>query len=1094
MPSIWGDIVVWKEDVSSLLNDIYGYNMSSGEYFLVCNSSNRDSPQIWGDVVVWTRWQSSDADVCGCRLSTGEEFEVVAINSSYQYFPALTGNTYTVAWQDLRNSNWDIYGATLVFPTPTPSPSATPTATLNIINTSVNLSSVTIYDPEERTSHPCAGMDTYVYLTIGEDAVRIDGPWISSGDGVDTASLFYLENESIEILDDGFWVTVNPQLAYNVSARDFENEVNLAQVLLGMGNGTINSTFIFAAVGDGVAHDLTITALVNGSSIRSTTPVTIEARDASDCMPDLNVWDKWEEWVVPNVSYIVHYEIGNSGGANASAGHNASLYVEGSLVETQEVSVNLSPWSSYIGQFNTTVNWSGPYDNVTVCADEFDEVMEWYEGNNCAYNTWPPQPTPTPSPSATPTPTPSVTPTATATPELPDPVCVFVNWGFESGNFSGWTNVTGNVSGPNFSELTPWNVTTGGDGFFGDGYPLEGTFFAQNGFDGSAGLFYDIYQEVAIPATANTAVLFWHDRIQWDLVFEGNPMLPRTYNVTLQPSGGGVPLATLFNMSLHPYTWSSPANYSRHGVDLLSVAPGINGTTVRVNWHEFIPEDYTGPAQFDLDFVCLQFNVTAPTPTPTLTPLLPDLTITDISPDPIHGFVNWPINFSLIFKNRGNNNSSGFYLDVYGDLPFPPDPGDVGDDYIWVNSMNDSDILTTGFPWLIINYSFPGNYSLWAQIDTDRDVNESREWNNIYGPVAVIIDPLPDLEVWDKWEEWVVPNVSYIVHYVIGNDGDVNASAGHNASLYVDGGFVETQVVPVNLTPGDWYTGQFNTTVNWSGPYDIVTVCADEFDEVMEEWEIYNCWNNTWPPVLPTPTPEPTWTPPSGGGRGGGGGGGGGGALPGLMVDAVDRTGSCSMDSDGIVGEDFEVTSRDGCVVIRLSEGTEALDSEGYRLRYIDVTPVEPLPDPPEGHYVLAAFDFKPDGTTFSQALEATLCFDPGDIPDGMSAENIVIAVLDEETGEWSFIGGTVDTENNTITFDLNHFTIYGVLAAPAAPTATPTSTTTPEPTVTPPPDEGGGLSTGALIGISIGAGAILGLIAGSLIAWRRRAARRTTE
>jgi hypothetical protein len=205
-----------------------------------------------------------------------------------------------------------------------------------------------------------------------------------------------------------------------------------------------------------------------------------------------------------------------------------------------------------------------------------------------------------------------------------------------------------------------------------------------------------------------------------------------------------------------------------------------------------------------------------------------------------------------------------------------------------------------------------------------------------------------------------------------------------------------------------------------------------------------------------------------------------------LMVDVVDRAQSCSIDSDGIVGEDFEATSRDGCVALRLSEGTEARDSSGYRLRYIDLTPVEPLPDPPEGHYVLAAFDFEPDGATFSQALEATLCFNTSDIPDGMSAENIVIAVLDEETGEWSFISGTVDTENNTITFDLYHFTIYGVLAAPAVPTATPAPTKTPKPTVTPPPAEGSGLGTGALIGIIVAVVILLAIGVGLWIMKRR--------
>ena len=103
-----------------------------------------------------------------------------------------------------------------------------------------------------------------------------------------------------------------------------------------------------------------------------------------------------------------------------------------------------------------------------------------------------------------------------------------------------------------------------------------------------------------------------------------------------------------------------------------------------------------------------------------------------------------------------------------------------------------------------------------------------------------------------------------------------------------------------------------------------------------------------------------------------------------------------------------------------------------------------------------------------------------------MSAENIVIAVLDEETGEWSFISGTVDAESNTITFSINDFTIYGVIAAPAAPTATPAPTKTPKPTVTPPPDEGGGLSTGALIGIIAAVVILLGIGAGLWIMKQR--------
>ena len=102
--------------------------------------------------------------------------------------------------------------------------------------------------------------------------------------------------------------------------------------------------------------------------------------------------------------------------------------------------------------------------------------------------------------------------------------CGILNGGFESGDFTGWTTVTGPGG-----ELTPWQVASAGSGFFGNGVPAEGNLFAQNGFDGDAGLYYDIYQEVMIPAGAGTAVLNWSERIQWDL---SGATLSRIYEIT----------------------------------------------------------------------------------------------------------------------------------------------------------------------------------------------------------------------------------------------------------------------------------------------------------------------------------------------------------------------------------------------------------------------------------------------------------------------------------------------------------------------------------------------------------------------------------
>jgi len=185
------------------------------------------------------------------------------------------------------------------------------------------------------------------------------------------------------------------------------------------------------------------------------------------------------------------------------------------------------------------------------------------------------------------------------------PDCQMSNGGFESGSFAPWTTVT-NLS--ERQQLQPWAVATGsGSGWFNNGMPSEGTHFAQNGFDGEAGLYYDIYQEVAIPACAASAILKWSERIQWDMLNYSGSTQPRLYVVSLQPAGGGASLAVLYTMNLNLGT-RGDTGYVLHSVDLLSAAPGIRGQTVRINFHEYIPQKYTGPAQFDLDGISLSCN------------------------------------------------------------------------------------------------------------------------------------------------------------------------------------------------------------------------------------------------------------------------------------------------------------------------------------------------------------------------------------------------------------------------------------------------------------------------------------------------------
>ncbi|MHC5157872.1 MAG: hypothetical protein ACYSOZ_07220 [Planctomycetota bacterium] len=63
-------------------------------------------------------------------------------------------------------------------------------------------------------------------------------------------------------------------------------------------------------------------------------------------------------------------------------------------------------------------------------------------------------------------------------------------------------------------------------------------------------------------------------------------------------------MAIVYTFQLQPGT-QGDTGYVTHSVDLLDLAPSIAGQTVRINFHEYIPEFYTGPAQFDLDGISL---------------------------------------------------------------------------------------------------------------------------------------------------------------------------------------------------------------------------------------------------------------------------------------------------------------------------------------------------------------------------------------------------------------------------------------------------------------------------------------------------------
>lgn len=107
------------------------------------------------------------------------------------------------------------------------------------------------------------------------------------------------------------------------------------------------------------------------------------------------------------------------------------------------------------------------------------------------------------------------------------------------------------------------------------------------------------------------------------------------------------------------------------------------------------------------------------------------------------------------------------------------------------------------------------------------------------------------------------------------------------------------------------------------------------------------------------------------------------------------------------------------------------MDNSGQPVDEITVELETNTPPIPEDYFLIEAFDFGPDGATFSPAMEITIEYDLSQLPAGQEP---VIAYYSETAGEWVVIPGTVDTDAGTITFSVEHFTVFIVMSDLAQP------------------------------------------------------------
>ena len=115
-----------------------------------------------------------------------------------------------------------------------------------------------------------------------------------------------------------------------------------------------------------------------------------------------------------------------------------------------------------------------------------------------------------------------------------------------------------------------------------------------------------------------------------------------------------------------------------------------------------------------------------------------DLIVESIETSPYKPAPGQSIEIGITITNQGTEDAGGFYLDWYADRSTPPGSGDWGDVYQSVSALaaEDTAVITLSYS----GYSSAGAYQMYAQIDTDDNVVESNETNNIFGPQVINVN------------------------------------------------------------------------------------------------------------------------------------------------------------------------------------------------------------------------------------------------------------------------------------------------------------------------------------------------------------------
>ena len=176
------------------------------------------------------------------------------------------------------------------------------------------------------------------------------------------------------------------------------------------------------------------------------------------------------------------------------------------------------------------------------------------------------------------------------------------NCSFETGAFPAWN--AADVGLPFVPLLVAGVGESPGFGLF-TSLPTDGTKALLHGFDGVGPDVIRVWQDVTLPLWAS--VLRFDYRAGWDMLSFAGSTQPRRFEVTIEPAGGGTPLASDLVFEAPPQTRVLDTGPRSRTIPVDEFA----GQTVRIAFRWLIPETHTGPGFFQLDRVVLDNSVLA---------------------------------------------------------------------------------------------------------------------------------------------------------------------------------------------------------------------------------------------------------------------------------------------------------------------------------------------------------------------------------------------------------------------------------------------------------------------------------------------------